>query len=311
LSVDNHNSVNGIREFARRAGAPVRTVRLDRQELPPDGPGLFAFPAQSNFSGVEYPLSLVEVAHARGLDVLVDIAAYAPSHALNLRDCDAEFAALSFYKLFGYPTGLGCLIARRDALGRLRRPWFAGGTVLYASVAADTHRLRPGHEAFEDGTPDFLAISAIPSGFALLNEIGMDRIHAHVERLTSTFASAIKPFATLYGRTTFNIEGVPYWEVEEQAWKSNISLRGGCFCNPGGAEIAFGLEEGTISRCFSQLGDDFSVQRFAACAKRSVGAVRVSFGMANNEEDVMRVAHMLSRIASSRSSRAVPAYSLQ
>ncbi|HLJ74435.1 MAG TPA: aminotransferase class V-fold PLP-dependent enzyme [Thermoanaerobaculia bacterium] len=311
LSVDNHNSVNGIREFARRAGAAVQTVRLDRNELPPDGPALFAFPAQSNFSGVQYPLSLVDIAHERGLDVLVDAAAYVPGQSLNLRDCEADFTALSFYKMFGYPTGVGALIARRDALAKLQRPWFAGGTVLYASVAADTHRLRPGHDAFEDGTPDFLGISALPSGFALLNEIGMDRIQAHVERLTSLFVRAIKPFATLYGRTAFNIEGIPYWTVEEQAWKSNISLRGGCFCNPGASEIAFGLEEGTISRCFARLGSEFSVERFAECTSRSVGAVRVSFGVANNDEDVHRVVYMLERLAATRAPQLARSYSLQ
>jgi len=305
LSVDSHNSVNGIREFARRAGASVRTVRLDRNELPPEGGGLFAFPAQSSFSGVQYPLSLVGVARARGLDVLVDAAAYVSAHRFSLRDCPADFVALSFYKMFGYPTGVGCLIARREALARLKRPWFAGGTVLYASVAADAHRLRPGHEAFEDGTPNFLGIAALPAGFALLDEIGMERIEAHVEHLTKTFTRSIEPFATLYGRTTFNIDGVPYWEVEEQAWNSKISLRGGCFCNPGASEIAFGLQEGTISRCLDQLGGDFSVERFATCTRQTVGAVRVSFGAANHEADVMRVVYMLERVAASRGSRRV------
>src|SRR5207244_1861400 len=73
LSADNHNSVNGVREYARRATAAVRLLPLDA-ELRLDhplahlgsGPGLLAFPAQSNFSGVLHPLSLVEEAHARG-----------------------------------------------------------------------------------------------------------------------------------------------------------------------------------------------------------------------------------------------------
>src|SRR5205807_3072455 len=105
------------------------------------------------------------------------------SHALSLRRCPADFAALSFYKLFGYPTGLGALVARRDALSRLRRPWFAGGTVMYASVAADAHLLRARHEGFEDGTPDFLAIAALDAGFDLLEAAGMARLTAHVAEL--------------------------------------------------------------------------------------------------------------------------------
>jgi len=74
VSYDNHNSVNGIREFALRAGAevvyvPVRNpeLRLDPElvefglaQLEGDQRGLFAYPAQSNFSGVQHPLEWVE-----------------------------------------------------------------------------------------------------------------------------------------------------------------------------------------------------------------------------------------------------------
>lgn len=69
LSADNHNSVNGIREYALARGAEVRYAHLD-DELRltsdagvisrPKAPSLYAFPAQSNFSGVQHPLSLVE-----------------------------------------------------------------------------------------------------------------------------------------------------------------------------------------------------------------------------------------------------------
>jgi selenocysteine lyase/cysteine desulfurase len=327
LSIDNHNSVNGIREYARRAGAEVRYVNLSgviqsredgegspagerrsrntqgilrcAQDDIATGNGLFAFPAQSNFSARQYPLSLVDQAHQRGLDVLLDIAAYAPSHAISLRNVD--FAALSFYKMFGYPTGVGALIARRDALAKLRRPWFAGGTVLYASVAADRHRLLPAPAAFEDGTPNFLGIAALPAGFRLLEEIGMARIAAHVERLTSMFADEIGDFATMYGPTTFNIDGVPYWDVEERARRENISLRGGCFCNPGASELAFRLHG--LERC---LDDDFTVQRFADCSGRTVGAVRASFGIANNEDDVARVVDLLHEIHFTARGRRLP-----
>jgi selenocysteine lyase/cysteine desulfurase len=315
LSTDNHNSVNGIREYARRAGAPVRYMPLDealrlREVELPNGAGLLAFPAQSNFSGVLHPLSLVDRAHAHGLDVLIDIAAYAPAHVLSLRECPADFAALSFYKLFGYPTGVGALIARRDALAKLRRPWFAGGTVMYASVDADTHRLRAGHDAFEDGTPNFLAIAALSAGFALLDEIGMTRITAHVDNLTAMFLDEIAPFATIYGAPTerggtiaFNIKGIPYWEVENYARQANVSLRGGCFCNPGASEAAFALDGAQIAKCFDTLGDDFTVERFASCVDTTVGAVRVSFGAANNVEDVKRTVDLLWSAAACRRSK--------
>ncbi|HEV7242647.1 MAG TPA: aminotransferase class V-fold PLP-dependent enzyme [Thermoanaerobaculia bacterium] len=320
VSADNHNSVLGIREYARRAGARVRVLPLDEElrlrdplsVLDEEHGGLLAFPAQSNFSGVRHPLSLVDAAHARGFDVLIDVAAYAPSHAVSLRECPADFAALSFYKLFGYPTGIGALVARREALSRLRRPWFAGGTVLYASVAADRHRLRPSREGFEDGTPNFLGIAALDAGFALLSEVGLPRLSAHVARLTRMFLEELTsmPHVRVYGprdmtdrggTVAFNVHDVPYGVIETRARESGVSLRGGCFCNPGASEAAFELEGARVASCLDDLGEDFSVERFSACTESAVGAVRASFGMATSEDDVRRALDVIASFQRRRS----------
>lgn len=322
LSADNHNSVNGVREYARRAGARLCTLPLDaelRLAAPEAilarearrGGGLLAFPAQSNFSGVRHPLALVARAKALGLDVLLDVAAYVPSQTLSLRACPADFVALSFYKVFGYPTGLGALVARHEALARLRRPWFAGGTVTYASVAGDTHRLRPGHEAFEDGTPSFLAVSALDAGFSLLAEVGMSRLGGHVASLTRLLLEGLislrhrggAPLVRIHGprglaerggTVAFNVldrDGnvLPYGAVEARARQAGVSVRGGCFCNPGASEAAFGLDPERIAACLASLAGDFTPERFAACAGAAVGAVRASVGLANVPEDVRRL----------------------
>ena len=148
--------------------------------------GLFAFPAQSNFSGVKHPLSLVRRARTLGYRVLLDAAAYVPTSPLSLGAVPADFVALSFYKVFGYPTGVGALVARRDALAKLKRPWFAGGTLEYASVQNDRHLLRPAADgAFEDGTPSFISIAALDEGFRLLDEVCTRRLNTHVMRLTA------------------------------------------------------------------------------------------------------------------------------
>ena len=326
LSVDNHNSVNGIREYARRAGARVRYMPLDDELRLQEadavierearrGGGLLAFPAQSNFSGVRHPLALVVKAKARGFDVLLDIAAFVPSHAFSLRECPADFVALSFYKLFGFPTGVGALVARRDALARLGRPWFAGGTVLYASIGAAIHRLRPGHEGFEDGTPDFLGIAALDAGFALLEEVGMVRVSGHIAQLSRLLIEQLHalrhtngaPLARIYGPTNmigrggtiaFNVcdrEGrpVPYALVERRARQAGVSLRGGCFCNPGASESAFGVDPARLSACLDRLGETFTPERLAACSGAAVGAVRASIGMANNSDDIRRAVEVV------------------
>src|SRR5689334_22760304 len=151
LTSDNHNSVIGLREFARTRHARTTYV----PSVPPDlrvptdsvraalsrGRGLFAYPAQSNVTGVQHPLEWVELAQQQGYDVLLDCAAFLPTNLIDLSVVRPQYVIVSWYKLFGYPTGVGALVARRDALARLRRPWFSGGTIRVASVRGDWHAM--------------------------------------------------------------------------------------------------------------------------------------------------------------------------
>lgn len=339
LTADNHNSINGLREYARRAGARVlylplghelRLLEPERRLASLDGPGLFGFPAQSNFSGVRHPLELAALAKGRGFDVLMDAAAFAPSHRIDLGAWPAvDFLVFSFYKLFGLPTGLGALVARRETLARLARPWFAGGTVLFASVDPLGYRLRQAPDGFEDGTPDFLGIAALEPGFALLDEVGMPRLQRHVEDLTGELLAGLAalrhangdPAVTVYGTAglggrggtvAFNVldaagEVVPYWVVEERARHAGVAVRGGCFCNPGAAQAALRLDGGRSARCWRRLGDDFTPERFASCLGQPVGAVRLSLGMANDARDLRRALDLVAAVAD-ECSAAAPDY---
>jgi selenocysteine lyase/cysteine desulfurase len=199
LLFDNHNSVNGIREFARAKGATITylsvippKLRVEDSHLlsflesrSDDGHNLFAYPAQSNFTGVQHPLEWIEEAHARGWDVLVDCAAFVPTNRLDLSRWHPDFVPISFYKMFGYPTGVGCLLARKTALATLQRPWFAGGTIWGISVQGDGHVMLEDGEAFEDGTINYLNLPAIEIGLKYLDKIEIDTIHKRVMCLTS------------------------------------------------------------------------------------------------------------------------------
>jgi len=323
MTRDNHNSVNGIRIYAEARDAAVHVIPLDPSlrvdpalALPPAGESasLFAFPAQSNFSGVKHPLSMVRAARELGYRVLLDAAAFVPTSPLDLSATTPDFTCISFYKMFGYPTGVGALIARRDALAELRRPWFAGGTVDYVSVQGATHRLRPGAEGFEDGTLNFLGIAAVPAGLAFLGDTGMDRIQERVAGLTGRLLEILgglrhengRPAIVVYGPTdvegrggtvSFNAldEGgsiVPYGVVERAASRAGISVRGGCFCNPGAAEVAFDLPAAASVACFESMPPGaFSLARLAGClgGNVAVGALRASVGIATTDEDLRRL----------------------
>lgn len=325
LTFDNHNSVLGIREFARRRGVVADYVPI----LPPDmrvnetgllraldvtgGHSLFAYPAQSNFSGVQHPLEWVGEAQTRGWDVLLDAAAFVPTNPLDLSRWHPDYVVLSFYKMFGYPTGVGALLVRYAALSRLHRPWFAGGTITVASVQADRHFLAPGGSAFEDGTANFLSLPAVDLGLSFLESIGIDAIHDHVraltgallERLTALTHANGRPLMTLYGPAdlaarggtlAFNFVGpdgrhVDPDLVEQLAGRRRISLRTGCFCNPGAGEVSLGLSKPELEACFVRTPQRMSYDDFRRClVGKGSGAVRVSLGLASNMADVEAMA---------------------
>ena len=323
LTFDNHNSVNGIREFDRARGARTLYVPMAPPDLRVDetllakalfeGGGaphkLFAFPAQSNFSGVQHPLSWVSKAKAHGWDVLLDAAAFVPTNRLDLSKIGPDFVALSFYKMFGYPTGVGALLARREALERLKRPWFAGGTINVASVQADTFIRAPGATAFEDGTPDFANIPAIETGLELLESVGIETIHTRVTLLTTWLLGSMAklrhpgglPLVRIYGPSgpegrggtiTFNLQDamgrlIDHDVVEEMAAGRGISLRTGCFCNPGAGEVAMGLTREDLEPCFLGGGSRMNFDDLRRCIDpHGAGAVRVSLGLVSNFADV-------------------------
>jgi molybdenum cofactor sulfurtransferase len=328
LSVDNHNSVNGMREFARRRGAEVRyapiaapELRLDEHALieelerPAAGPKLFAYPAQSNFTGVQHSLRWLAEAKRRGWDVLLDAAAFAPTNQLDLSACRPDFVSLSFYKMFGYPTGLGALLARKEALARLHRPWFAGGTITFSSVRAlgggtDGYYLTPGVSGFEDGTVNYLSIPAVTIGLRWLNRIGVDLIHTRVRALTAWLLEELQRLRHTNGQALVRVygprDGVDRgatiamnildpagtvwdgWEVERLANRRNLSLRSGCHCNPGAREVALGFHEPELAACFAGK-DRVSYSDFLRRIQPSIqGVVRVSLGLASTFHDVHR-----------------------
>ncbi|MEZ4608623.1 MAG: aminotransferase class V-fold PLP-dependent enzyme [Deinococcales bacterium] len=323
LSFDNHNSVLGIREFARRTGARLAYVPLTLPDLRLDesalakllepscsGNKLFAYPAQSNFSGVQHPLEWVNKAKAAGWDVLLDAAAFVPTNRLDLSQYPADFISISFYKIFGYPTGVGCLLARKEALAKLKRPWFAGGTISLASVQGDKHYLHQGAEAFEDGTVNYLNLPAIAIGLEHIEKVGIEQIHQHIHNLAQHLLSEIQelkhsndlPLIKLYGPYCMEQRGgtltmnfydaehqlIPHQEVEAKAAKANISLRTGCFCNPGSGESAFGISQGELQTCFAQKPDSrLTLDDLRLCIDgKNSGAVRVSLGIASNLDDI-------------------------
>lgn len=329
LTFDNHNSVNGIREFAQARGAQVTYIPVE----PPDlrvheaqlfsklaqgkqgQHNLFAFPAQSNVSGVQHPLAWIAQAQALGWDVLVDAAAFAPSNRLDLSRWHPDFVPLSFYKIFGFPTGVGCLLARKSALLKLRRPWFAGGTIVLSSVmAADAtglgFYLAPGEVGFEDGTVNYLLLPAVEIGLRYIESLGIELIHERVRCLTGWVLEHLlalrhsngQPAVRIYGPITTEGRGgtiafnfydpngviLDCYALQEEANQCGLSVRSGCFCNPGVREVALGMVRENLAASFRNKERMTYEQFLEVIDDQKQGALRVSIGLATTFADVYR-----------------------
>jgi selenocysteine lyase/cysteine desulfurase len=215
--------------------------------------------------------------------------------------------------MFGHPTGVGALLVRRSALADLKRPWFAGGTVNFASVQGQAHVLSPNEAAFEDGTLNYLSIPAVEIGLRHIESIGIETIAERVRCLTGWLLEELLALRHGNGRAMVRIYGpagtearggtvtlnlydpqghlLDYRRVEELAGEEGISLRTGCFCNPGAGEMAEGLTEEDM-RAGLTLGEEINLLSFVRMMQerghKSAGAIRASIGLATNFADVWR-----------------------
>jgi selenocysteine lyase/cysteine desulfurase len=198
-------------------------------------------------------------------------------------------------------------------LPKLTRSWFAGGTVNFATVRGRAHVLAPREAGFEDGTLDYLTIPAVEIGLRHLESIGVDTIQTRVacltgwllERLLALRHSNGRPMARIYGPADMTRRGgtialnlydpedhlLDYRRVEELAGQQGISLRTGCFCNPGVGEAAEGLTADDMQAGI-EAGPDITLSHFREMMRhrggKSVGAIRVSLGVVSNFADVHR-----------------------
>ena len=320
LLADNHNSVNGIREYCSNAGGTFEYSPINVEELTiaedtlssnlqsiNNKNKLFAFPAQSNVSGIKHDLGWISKAKSMGWDVLLDAAAFVPTSPLDLKKHSPDFVSVSFYKIFGYPTGLGCLLVHKNSFDKLKKRWFAGGTVKLASALAPYHFLQNNHERFENGTINYLDIPALKIGLEYIESIGIKRINERVESMMRYLHNNLKNLKHSSGYNQVRIFGHPerenmggttimsfqnpdgskieFEKIEELANKQNISLRSGCFCNPGLDEINNCLTNEELTKYFeSRTSGDY--RDMINSIHRLRGATRISVGIPTVKNDL-------------------------
>ncbi|KAG6898004.1 hypothetical protein C0992_007493 [Termitomyces sp. T32_za158] len=333
LGSDAHNSVHGIRQYATVRGANVAYIpstpnggfdpsaaknillrnRPRSREL---APSLFALTGQSNISNSKNPLSMIAYAASLGYYTILDAAALAPTSTFSLKEHPVDAMAISFYKMFGFPTGVGALVVKESFLAQLERPWFAGGTVdvvqVPGTIMTRAHKL---HEQFEDGTINYLTLPAITDGLQFLSAYLpflplrlSSLLHYFVDSLSllshdTTGSPVVRILSRLPTRRLKSVgdqtetgstislifldpkgEMIPNSFIEYSASKQFISLRTGCMCNPGAAAAILGIQDD-----MGKLYPGVTLKDFEHAVGRELGVVRISLGLASNFQDVWKV----------------------
>ncbi len=157
---------------------------------------------------------------------------------------------------------------------------------------------------------NYLSLPAVETGLKFLRSIGLPLIHRRIMALTGWLLDNLvelrhgngHPVVELYGPKTthdrggtiaFNLHDpggrmFDFHMVEQAASQAGISLRTGCFCNPGAGEIAFGLTKNDMRECFGNEERTSFEQCIVAIKGKTAGAVRVSLGLVTNFNDVYR-----------------------
>lgn len=191
----------------------------------------------SNALGTVNPLAtIIQMAHARNVPVLVDGAQAVPRMPVDVRESDCDFYVFSGHKTYG-PTGIGVLYGKSALLEAM--PPYQGGGDMISSVTFERTIYNTVPHKFEAGTPDMAGAVGLKVALEYLNGLGMDAIAAHEADLLQYATSAISaiPRVRVIGNArektgvlSFVIEGIHPHDIGTVLDQEGIAVRTGHHC---------------------------------------------------------------------------------
>jgi molybdenum cofactor sulfurtransferase len=327
--MNNHNSVLGIREIARDAGASVHCIQYEQIQQSLNsidttvGNNLFAFSPECNSTGEKIRTEIIQTLKKKNMFVLMDASKYVSTNFLDLsiQENQADFIVFSAYKIFGYPMGIGALLVKNSSAYILKKKYFGGGTVSFATADIQKHQLRPSiHESFEDGTLPYLNIIALNHALKIVPKLiqqedcddhFLTTVQKHTFYLSQKLYDRLKTLQHYNGNSVcvfygshhlrdkslqgsivnFNLlrsDGsfVGYGEASQAAslHSPQINLRTGCFCNPGACQTSLGMSGETVIDNFDKGHTCWDGNDIIN--GNPTGSIRISFGWMSTESDI-------------------------
>jgi cysteine desulfurase/selenocysteine lyase len=191
----------------------------------------------SNAIGTINPVRrLAELAHDRGVPILVD-AAQSVSHLdVNVAELGCDFLVFSGHKVLG-PTGIGALWARESLLERMP-PWQGGGDMI-ATVSFERSTWAAHPHKFEAGTPHIAGAIGLAAGLDYLDVVGREAVAVHERDLLDYAIERVGavPGVRLIGTApdrasilSFAVDGVHPHDVGALLDDEGVAIRAGHHC---------------------------------------------------------------------------------
>ncbi len=188
--MEHHSNIVPWQILGKEIGIRLRVIPFNDQgellmdeyeSMLNDSTRLVSVVHQSNALGTINPVeSIVELAHARGVPVMLDAAQSIPHLPVDVQALGADFLTFSGHKMYG-PTGIGILWGRADLLNEMP-PYQSGGEMIRSVTYEETiYNVIP--HKFEAGTPDIAGAIGLGAAVEYLEAIGMDRIAAYEQAL--------------------------------------------------------------------------------------------------------------------------------
>ncbi len=131
----------------------------------------------SNALGTINPIKeITELAHSKGVTVVVDGAQSIPHLAVDVKELDCDFYAFSGHKVYG-PTGIGVLYGKKVLLEAMPPYQGGGDMILSVSFAESTYQHAP--QKFEAGTPNIAGAVGLACALDYVSTIGFKDIQEH------------------------------------------------------------------------------------------------------------------------------------
>lgn len=245
--MEHHSNIVPWQILAQEKGARIEYVDIDEngelrldqfRSLLEQGPKLVGFAQVSNTLGTINPyVEMTQAAKAAGATVIIDGAQGAPHLGVDVQATGCDFYAFSGHKMCG-PTGAGVLYGRRELLEAM--PPFMGGGDMIRSVSTSGTTYAELPEKFEAGTQAIAEVIGLGAAVDYLNSVGLDRIHAHEQRLAGYAMEALSeieglrifgpPVERRAGVVSFDIAGIHPHDLSTILDRTGVAIRSGHNC---------------------------------------------------------------------------------